>query len=197
MHIEQISNVVEMKRPEQIPVATLRLADPEDFPQLKKLNLAALELDPSAFGAQSLERKQWDDKKWQEYIASGRVQVGVNEQGEIVAMAGAKKKQEGIWQLHSVYIDPEHRKHIDEAGRRLSEGLLTELMNTVRDEEGATQMDLVVNQEKGAAVKLYERLGFITIEELKDQPSADGLLHDKLTMSKVLLRKENDIPLAA
>lgn len=196
MRVEQISNVVEI-RPEQMPVVKLRLADPEDFEQLKKLNLAALELDPSAFGEQSLERKKWEDKEWQEYIGSGRIQVGINEHGEIVAMAGAKKKQEGIWQLHSVYIDPEHRKTVDEAGHRLSEGLLQELMDTIRDEEGANQMDLVVNKEKTGAVKLYERLGFVMTEELKNQPSADGLPHDKLVMSKVLTRREDDIPLAA
>lgn len=175
----------------------LRLADPEDFAQLKKLNLAALELDPSAFGAQSLERKQWDDKAWQEYIDAGRIQVGINGHGEMVAMAGVKKKLANIWQLHSVYIDPEHRKTIDEEGRRLSEGLLQELMDTIRDEEGASQMDLIVNKEKTGAVKLYERLGFVTVEELKDQPSADGLPHDKLVMSKSLVREKADLPLAA
>lgn len=196
MQLEQVPLRGETKL-EQLPMVTLRLASPEDFSKLKQLNLAALELDPAAFGEKSLERKQWDDKKWQEYIESERIQVGVNKYGEIIAMAGARKKMADIWQLHSVYIDPEYRKHIDEAGRRLSEGLLMELMNIVRDEEGATQMDLVVNQEKGAAVKLYERLGFITTEELKAQPSADGFPHDKLVMSKVLLQKGNNVPLAA
>lgn len=197
MRVEQYpSNVVEMK-PEQVPAVALRLADAEDFAEIKKLNLAALELDPSAFGAQSIDRKIWTDKDWQKFIQSGHIQIGVNQHGELVAMAGAKRKEGDVWQLHSVYVDPVYRKDVDDKERRLAERLIAELIEMVRDEERATQIDLIVNQEKGSAVKLYERLGFVTTEELRDHPSADGRKYNKLAMFKSLVQEEGALPLAA
>ncbi len=150
MCLEQVSNVIEV-RPEQMPVAGLRLADPEDFSQVRKLNLAALELDLSAFGPQAPERKGWMDEDWQTSIEEGNIQIGVNEKWEFVAMADTKKKQESVWQLHTVFVDPAHRKNIDtdEAGWRLSERLIRELIDTVQRER-ATEMTPIVNQTKSA-----------------------------------------------
>ncbi len=196
MRVEQIANVVEI-RPEQMPVVRLRLADPEDFAQVKKLNLAALELDPSAFGPRAPKRKDWTDEEWQAFIEKGYIQIGVNEKGEFVAMAGAKReKEEGVWQLHTVFVDPDHRKNIDKEGRRLSDRLITELIDTVRRER-ATEINLIVNQTKPAAVELYKRLGFTITQELPERLAADGKTYNKLAMSKTLLCKEDDTPLAA
>lgn len=197
MRVEQYpSSVVEMK-PEQVPSVALRMADAEDFAAIKKLNLAALALDPGAFGAPSIDRKIWTDEQWQQFIQAEHIEIGVNEHGEFVAMAGAKRKEGDVWQLHSVYVDPVYRKNVDEKERRLAERLIVELIDTVRDEERATQIDLIVNQEKGAAVKLYERLGFAVIEELHDHPSADGRTYEKFAMSKMLRHEEESLPLAA
>lgn len=197
MRVEQYpSNVVEMKQ-EEAPSVALRMADPEDFAEIKRLNLAALNLDPSAFGAQSIDRKVWTDEDWKQFIQTGHMRIGVNRHGEFVAMAGLRKKEGSAWQLHSVYIDPVYRKSVDEKERRLSERLITDLIDTARDEEGATRVDLIVNQEKSAAVKLYERLGFVVTEELHGHPSADGRTYEKFAMSKSLVREEDTLPLAA
>lgn len=196
MRAEQYpSNVVEIK-PEQVPSVALRRADAEDFAEIKKLHLAALALDPSAFSAQSIDRKVWTDEDWKRFIQSGPMRLGVNQHGELVAMAGMKRKEGDVWQLHSVYVDPVYRKGADEKERRLAERLIAELIDTVRDEEQADRIDLIVNQEKQAAVKLYERLGFVTTEELHDHPSADGRAYEKFAMSKTLSRDEV-LPLAA
>lgn len=180
-----------------MPQTTSRLADPEDFRELQQLNLAALALDPSAFGVLAAARKNWTDEEWQDYIQSGRIQMGVNQHGQMVAMAGAKPKGEGVWQLHSVYVDPEHRREVDERSRRLGERLLADLLETLR-EEGATQVDLIVNQKQTAAIALYERLGFTKTGELHDHPSADGGSYSKFLMTKRLEPpKTEELPLAA
>ena len=195
--MEQFSNVVEL-RAEQAPRVTLRRASAEDFEQLKKLNLTALELDPGAFGALALKRKEWADEDWQHYLAQEQIHIGTARSGEIVAMAGAKNKGEGVWQLHSVYVDQAHRKDVDAKERRLAERLVTELVANLREKERAVRVDLIVSQEKPAAVKLYEKLGFVTTDVLHDHPSADGETHDKFVMSKDLQEEEEEaLPLAA
>lgn len=197
MRVEEYSsNVVEIK-PEQAPSVDLRMADAEDFAEIKKLNLSALALDPSAFGERSIDRKIWTDEDWRQFIQSGHIQIGVNTHGELVAMAGAKIKEGDVWQLHSVYVDPVYRKNVDEKDRRLAERLIAELIDTVQNEERATQIELIVNQEKPAAVKLYERLDFVVTTELHDHLSADGLPHEKFVMSKNLRQEEEVLLLAA
>lgn len=191
MRIEQYAPGSPERKPEEMPSVALRMADAEDFAEIKKLNLTALALDPSAFGAPSIDRKVWSDEDWKKFVQDGHIRIGVSQFGEFVAMAGVKNKEGGVWQLHSVYIDPAYRKSADEKERRLSERLIVELIDTVRDEEErATQIDLIVNQEKGAAVKLYERLGFAVTEQLHDHPSADGRKYEKFAMSKTLSREE-------
>ena len=194
-HQEQSMNVISLHT-EQKSEVLLRTVGLDDLSEVRRLNLHALDSDACAFGAKVAERSHWTDQEWADFINEGHLTLGFNRTGKGVAMAGVRPKEGGIWQLHSVFVDPEYRKKTDPEGRRLSEQLITELIDTLRD-RGATQIDLIVNQEKIPAVRLYERLGFRVVEELTNQPSADGLPHDKFVMSLELLPKEENLPLAA
>ncbi len=210
MSPEQPSNVIDIQeaRQEVSPKVTWRCVLPEDFLKLKQLNVKALQTVAMAFGQSSKKRLEWSDTEWQQYIASNAILVGVNTEGDFVAMAGAEDKGEGVWQLHSVFLDSEAvRRGNDDAREkterpRISDQLIVALLQEI-EKRGAVRVDLKVNEKMTKAVELYERLGFTVTGELRDDASADGKLYPKLAMSKDLTRKEGKtieeepLPLAA
>ena len=107
-HLNLVENSEEKKEKEILPIA-FRIMASGDGQNLKKLNIEALNLIASAFGATAAERRNWTDEDWENYIAESPNIAGVNDAGDFVAMAGAKEEIPGTWRIHSVYVDRGYR----------------------------------------------------------------------------------------
>jgi ribosomal protein S18 acetylase RimI-like enzyme len=134
----------------------------ERWPEYRELRLHALKTDPQAFGQSWDEADKYPEERWRQRLidaAEGRSWlVFAEREGRLTGMAGAYQWPEDVEanraMVIAVFVDPELR------GQRIGE----RLVQAVLDQLAATGLDsaiLAVNPEQTAAVRLYERMGFV------------------------------------
>ena len=134
----------------------------ERWTEYRELRLRALRTDPQAFGQSYAEAMQHPEERWRQRLidaSDGKSWLVFAERdGRLIGMSGAfqwpEDREANRAMVIAVYVDPELR------GLRIGE----RLMQAVLDEMRAAGLDsaiLAVNPEQSAAVRLYERMGFI------------------------------------
>ena len=89
-----------------------------------------------------------------EYFAPGGMLRVLEQGGVIVGMVGVVPRGEGVWELRKIYLAADQRG--GGQGRRLLEEALT-----FARAQGARKLVLQTSSKLDAALRLYERAGFV------------------------------------
>ncbi len=100
--------------------------------------------------------------------------------GSITYLFSDKVKSRHIARIYGVYVDPDHRR------QGIGKKLLQSALDGIRENKNAVKVQLMVNKEQHAAVKLYEDLGFLTVGQLKKEIKVGERYYDELIMEKML-----------
>lgn len=149
--------------------------------RFKELRLKALQTDPSAFGASFEEKNKEADDRWISALARLESPLFFIEvDGTYVAMAGVKPVDEevAVGMLIDMYVLEEYR------GNGFAKVLLQTIEKYLKD-KGIQELDLLVNKNQHAAVKLYEKSGFVLVNEIEEK-MGDGIIYPCFFMTKKL-----------
>lgn len=151
-----------------------------DWPKVKAIRLEALQNDPQAFGSTYEKESLRTDEEWEKSVASPKDEVlfCAEHEGKYVAMVGAFQKDQNTWMLKAMYVQSEYR------GTGISDALMQKVLSAISTKLPEAQIELMVNVTQLAAVRFYERHGFVIVETLKDQLLGDGKVYDEYVMRK-------------
>jgi ribosomal protein S18 acetylase RimI-like enzyme len=161
----------------------IRVLTAEDAAAFQKLRLQALSEDPVAFAASFEEERDTPLETVAERLQPlpDRAIVGAFDGGRLVGLAAwhreemRKLRHKGfVW---GVFVAPTHR------GRGLARRLLVAVIALARQADGIRQLNLTAYAANGAAVALYESLGFEIYGREAAAICVDGMLHDDVHMS--------------
>jgi ribosomal protein S18 acetylase RimI-like enzyme len=135
----------------------------EEWPAYRALRLRALEDAPDAFGStlaaeQALAPETWATRLARSTISGIDHALAAEEQGRLVGLAWAKvdADQADTVNLFQMWVAPEAR------GQGVAGALLDEAVRWARA-RGAQALRLGVNSANAAALRLYERAGFVDV----------------------------------
>lgn len=129
-----------------------------EWQALRATRLRALEDAPDAFGTTLAEARERPDEWWVEWA---RRSAASDEQAMVLAwagdapvgIAGTFRRDDGVWQVISMWVDPQAR------GRGAGRALLDAVVRFARA-HGADEIVLGVTDGNEEARALYERYGF-------------------------------------
>lgn len=135
-----------------------------DADELRIIRLAALQADPTAFGATYDDVVTYGPEVWVERaVGNERIAnfLAVSDQGEAVGMVAGIEMSDapGRVELVSMWTDPAARSL--GVGRQLVEAVLQ-----WADDRGTPEVRLWVTRGNESASRLYERCGFALTEEV-------------------------------
>lgn len=135
---------------------------------------------PRHFGSTYEKEFLRTDEEWMKSIASSEdeIFVCVEVAGEYVAMIGAFQKDQNTWMVKAMYVQSEYR------GTGVSDALMQKILSAIAAKSPEAQIELMVNVTQLAAVRFYERHGFVIVETIKDQLLGDGKVYDEYVMRK-------------
>lgn len=170
-----------LSRAQNMSAILVRPFEMSDLEGVKTLRLKSLRSDPQAFRASYEEENKRTLSEWRDRFMrtqgedpSAAIFVAVN-QGQIVGMVTANKKEANKWKISAVYVDPDCRR------RGIGSGLLSKTIKSLREKGEHKEIELDVNAEQMYAVRLYEKFGFETTSR-DAMKMGDGLNHEKLHM---------------
>jgi ribosomal protein S18 acetylase RimI-like enzyme len=156
---------------------------PEQWERYRDIRLEALREEPQAFGSTYTDMEQKPPEYWQGRLAEAALGeeswlLFAQEGERLIGMIGAfyDETQETA-RIIAVYVSKAKRKM--GVGKALMEGILFK----IGKKTGIRKIALGVNQEQSAAVRLYQRFGFIIIDE-KEELQGDGKKHLGYWMEK-------------
>lgn len=171
----------ETEQPTEIQIASPTIDDWEGF---KNLRLEALQNDPSAFGSSYEKEKDQPNDDWKAKLERTvgenpkEVLIFAKDGDKYVGMIGAFPKENNVWNIKAVYVNPSYR------GRGISKRLIQKILEQL-DNKGAKAIELSVNTNAEAAVKIYKQFGFRIYRTEKDFTFGDGNQYDKYEMRRV------------
>jgi RimJ/RimL family protein N-acetyltransferase len=161
------------------PGYTVRRIQPDDWPTLREVRLAALADAPLAFETTLSTASAYDDTEWQAraalpatspdtatFLAFDATGAGV---GMMRAEVGDDRQR--VW-LFSVWVAPEHR------GGTVATILLDVVTAWARDHIGASELVLEVNERNERAAAFYRRCGFTDTGRARPYAN-DPSLHER------------------
>lgn len=160
----------------------------ERWQDYKEVRLACMKLFPQAYSSSYEENLLYTEEDWRKYLeraANGEtILLFAEVDGKIVGSAGAffykaaKEKHKAT--IFGVGVLPEY--HGQGIGRQLVEAVMVRLQAMPH----IKKMDLAVTTSQQAAVKLYEKLGFVRVGEMKKELFVDGQFYDIYEMEKLI-----------
>jgi ribosomal protein S18 acetylase RimI-like enzyme len=161
----------------------IRRLTPSDSAALRALRLAALRDTPSAFHASYDEEKDLPISATEDHLqtTTDRGIFGAFENAALVGIVGlgreSRRKLQHKAFVWSMYVSPQCR------GKGTGRALLVEALDFARSLPALLQVNLGVNANNTAAIRLYESVGFKVFGREPDAASIGGALHDELHMS--------------
>lgn len=164
-----------------MPAPKIITLPPERWREAKRLRLAALLAEPSAFASSYEDELGFPDDVWIARLASayerdGNLSFFAEVEGALVGMAGAgwssKAKLRHVAEVYGVYVAPEARR------RGVAARLMRRLLDELRAQGQIEKVGLTVNSEAGAALRLYQGLGFAIIGTSRRELKAGGRAYD-------------------
>ncbi len=158
---------------------------PDQWERFREIRLEALLEEPQAFGSSYAGMEQRPPEYWQGRLtdsAEGEksLLLFAREGERLVGMIGAfYGEASDAAEIVSVYTSKAVRGR--GVGKALMEGILAE----IEKKKGIRKAVLGVNREQVAAVELYRRFGFVTVEE-KEEVREDGEVRYGYWMEKQL-----------
>jgi ribosomal protein S18 acetylase RimI-like enzyme len=169
---------------DEIEIVTLPVTE---WRALKELRLRALQDSPQAFAQSYDGAAAYPDSLWQDRLreaASGASWLLVARHGEtLVGMIGAFRavsdEANGQATVYGTFVDPAAR------GQGIAGRLLAALLAQLATSGDVTTARLSVNAAQTAAVRLYERFGFMRVGD-EVVTLGDGKPHRELILDKAL-----------
>lgn len=162
---------------------SVREVTASDIDAFWQLRLQALRDHPEAFGSDYVTSRQQGPTYAERGYFDGntnRLFAAFTAEGALVAQAGTYAetgKRSHIANVISVYTHPDHR------GQHLASRLVQACIDHLRSQPGITSIRIAVNARNVAAIRTYEKLGFVTWGEEPDAiRTADGSCHNELHM---------------
>lgn len=159
----------------------IKLLSAEDWQKFKTIRLAGLQSDPQAFGGDMTEEINRQEPEWRRRLSDlNRFYFGAEDDGTLIAIAGARKIDDQMWMLNAVHTLPEYR------GKGLAQEIIKYCLDEAR-KRGASKMSLMVNVDQKDAIHIYEKLGFQSKKILPQEKMSEGSFHDSNYMEKDLV----------
>lgn len=114
-------------------VITVEIAKPEEWEDLRKIRLEALEMDREAFGSNLKDEKDKDDQYWRDQLANPekKFYVIARQGREPVGMTGAYRTDpQDYWWVFGVYVSGKAR------GRKIGPQILKRIEQEVKSKGG-------------------------------------------------------------
>jgi ribosomal protein S18 acetylase RimI-like enzyme len=170
---------------------TIRQLGKEDAAIFRRLRLEGLRESPAAFAASYGEEEKISAEEIALRLAASPDHwvLGAFVSGELAGVVGFYRES-GVNLRHKgkiwgMYLAPEFR------GRKIGESLMRECVAKIDGMPGLRSARLSVNPTQAAAMKLYEKLGFIRYGEEPDALFVDGTYHSFVNMVRF---REGDRP---
>ncbi|HTF11462.1 MAG TPA: GNAT family N-acetyltransferase [Asanoa sp.] len=143
----------------------LRVLSDDDWKVWQELRLAALAEAPYAFGSTLADWEHAGEDKWRDRLRIPDALDLVAYLGEDpVGMASGVPAGAGAIEIISVWVSPAGRGH------GVGDALISAIAHWAAA-SGATVVRLSVRSDNAAAVRLYERAGFVHIGPSADDPN--------------------------
>lgn len=160
----------------------IRRLTPADAPEFRALRLSALREEPTAFGSSHEEEVVFPPETTAARLAEHPDQgaFGAFDGDRLIGLvtlrreAPRKLRHKGM--VYGLYVAPEAR------GQGVGRALLVQALALAESVPELLQVSLSVNAGNGAAIALYESLGFQTFGREPGALRVDGVLHDELHM---------------
>ena len=147
----------------------------------RDLRLEALKNDPVAFGSSYEEEIKLSNAEWKKRIKNVLFALSNDKPVGMIAYAFQNKlKTKHIANIFGVYVKKEYR------GKAIGEKLIERAISSIRKNKSIIKIDLTVNPNQKAAVKLYKKYGFKTVGRLEKGLFVNGKFYDELIMEKLV-----------
>lgn len=149
--------------------------------EYRDLRLEALKKEPIAFGSSFDEEKNISEEEWKRRVGNALFALSEDKLvGMIVYVQGNKIKTKHIANIYGVYVTEEYR------GQGVGRKLIDSVLEEIKKSKDVVKINLTVNPEQKAAVKLYQNSGFKIVGQLKKEFLVVGRFYDELIMEKLL-----------
>ncbi|YCI06298.1 GNAT family N-acetyltransferase (plasmid) [Ensifer sp. D2-11] len=163
--------------------AVIRRLSVEDVDVFRRIRLEALSHEPFSFASVFDDWVHLSDREWREHLDQPVFVAFLS--GQPVGMMGLRfersRKMVHRAKLVSVYV----RK--GERGTGIAANLLHDVTEHARD-RGVLQLELAVNAEISAAIRFYQRHGFVEVGRIPNGFLGHGTENDELIMVLRLVR---------
>ena len=150
----------------------LRRLTPDQWDQWRAVRLRALAEAPQAFGATLADWQGGNDveSRWRQRLVNVPFNVNaVVDDAAVGQVSAVPAELDGQVELLSLWVEPARRGH------GIGEALIGAVVGWA-EQRGATSVVLSVKRSNTAAVRLYERVGFVLTE------SSEGMAVDEQRM---------------
>lgn len=138
---------------------------PDDWERYRAVRLRGLEDAPDAFWRTYAEEVEFTEESWRERLSSAATFVAVQEGSDVGVVTGARYDgHDGCAGLFGMWV-------ASEARGTGAAGLLVEEVITWARSVGFERLLLDVADENAAAIRLYERVGFLPTGHTAHMPA--------------------------
>ncbi len=168
------------------PYSIIKL-DPARWQAYKQLRLESLVVEPTAFLGTVQEEDAYPDTEWQERLTVSQqpnknFMLFAEKQGAIVGMivvlCDNREKVKHIARLVSFYVTPAERN------QGIGKALINAALDVIQERKYITKVSLDVTVTQTRTIKLYQKVGFVTVGTLKNNIRVDGIYYDEFVMEK-------------
>ncbi len=153
----------------------------ERWEEYRDFRLEALRRVPAAFGSSPELEARLTEEEWRKRIQNTLFALWDGRPvGMVAFVLNDRPKTRHVADIFGVYVSADHR------GEGVGTKLLEEAMRLIRKHRGVVKIKLTVNPEQRAAVKLYERAGFVVAGRLRKELKVGHRYFDELVMEKLL-----------
>ena len=140
----------------------VRIVSSDDWSLWRDLRLKALSDAPDTFGATLADWESADERRWRRRLAEGPLNVvAVTDEQAVGQASGTALNDDERVELISMWVAPEAR------GTGVAEALIEAVSEWAR-RLGAVAVRLSVRQANERAIRLYQRTGFVLVDEPGD-----------------------------
>lgn len=155
---------------------------PDDWPELKRIRLEALQREPAAFSSTFAEWVARPDEDWVRRLRlPGSITLVARSEGQAIGMAGAILGGDGerdVAVIVGMYVNDRHR------GRGVGRALLLALLDEIAGSPEIATIRLWVTPTQQAARRLYASLGFRDVDN-PDRGTLEGPgAHEEIAMER-------------
>lgn len=150
------------------------------YKEYKALRLEALKSDPTAFGSAYSEEKKLKENEWKRRLNSVLFVLSDNKPVGMIGHAFYKGHNSHIAYIFGFYVNRKYR------GQGIGRELLKSVLDAISKNKKIIKIELSVNTEQVAAIRLYEKNGFLVVGRFKKELKVNNRFFDEFTMEKML-----------